>query len=171
VTGRPDDGPGDGDPVEVRAAGGIVVRAGRGDGVGEPATQLAVIHRPRYDDWTFPKGKCDPGESFEDTARREVVEETGLDCRLGPEIGSTRYVDSKGRAKIVRYWLMPAPADADAAVARAVPNPEVDELRWIGPAEAAILLSYTHDRELLARLSGAGWDAVRAGPGPEGSDG
>src|SRR5689334_12905132 len=113
------------DAVEVRAAGGLVVR----DGV-DGAT-IAVVHRPRYDDWTFPKGKCDPGESFEATARREVAEETGLDCELGPEIGATRYVDNRGRSKLVRYWLMPAPPDAVAAVARAIPNREVDELRWL----------------------------------------
>ena len=61
-------------------------------------------------------------------------------------------MDNKGRSKLVRYWVMPAPADADAAVAAAVPNHEVDELRWLGPPEAAMLLSYDHDRELLGRL-------------------
>jgi 8-oxo-dGTP diphosphatase len=151
------DAPG-GDPVEVRAAGGIVVRDDRGHGDGAGSPSVAVVHRPKYDDWTFPKGKCDAGESFEDTARREVAEETGLHCELGPELGSTRYVDNKGRPKLVRYWLMPAPPDADAAVAGAVPNPEVDELRWLAPREAAILLSYGHDRELLGELPGAGSD-------------
>ena len=132
--------------VEVRAAGGVVVR-----GVGR-RIEVAVVHRPRYDDWTFPKGKCDPGETDAEAAVREVAEETGLHCELGPELGETRYVDNKGRAKLVRYWVMPAPADVDAAVAAAVPNREVDELLWIAPPEAAILLSYDHDRELLGRL-------------------
>jgi 8-oxo-dGTP diphosphatase len=155
------------DPAEIRAAGGIVARRGReaGDATG---VAVAVVHRPKYDDWTFPKGKCDPGESFEDAARREVLEETGLRCELGPEVGSTRYVDNKGRPKLVRYWLMPAPPDADDAVARSVPNPEVDELRWLAPREAAILLSYEHDRELLGRLPGAGSDP--AGDRTEGSN-
>jgi 8-oxo-dGTP diphosphatase len=157
-------GPAAADPVEVRAAGGLVVR---GDG-GSPL--LAVVHRPRYDDWTFPKGKCDPGETFEATARREVAEETGLHCELGPEIGSTRYVDNRGRRKIVRYWLMPAPPDAGAAVARAIPNREVDELRWLPPAEAAILLSYAHDRELLGGLPRAGWESGALWARPEGSE-
>jgi 8-oxo-dGTP diphosphatase len=152
------------DPAEIRAAGGIVTRGGKATDV----ARVAVVHRPKYDDWTFPKGKCDPGESFEDAARREVHEETGLCCELGPEVGSTRYVDNKGRPKLVRYWLMPAPPDADGAIAGAVPNPEVDELRWLAPREAAILLSYEHDRELLGRLPGAGSDP--AGDRTEGSD-
>jgi 8-oxo-dGTP diphosphatase len=132
--------------VEVRAAGGLVVREVGG------GTEVVVVHRPRYDDWTFPKGKCDRGETYADTAQREVAEETGLRCELGPELGETSYVDNKGRSKLVRYWVMPAPADADAAVAAAVPNQEVDELRWLAAPEAAILLSYDHDRELLGRL-------------------
>lgn len=151
------------DPVEVRAAGGVIVRERDG------AVELAVVHRPRYDDWTFPKGKCDPDESFEDAARREVAEETGLRCELGAEAGSTRYVDNKGRSKIVRYWVMRAPPGADAEVARAIPNPEVDELRWLTPPGAAKLLSYAHDRELLARLPEAGSGAAAAAH-PDGSE-
>jgi 8-oxo-dGTP diphosphatase len=151
VTAPGDSGPGDGEveapgEIEVRAAGGVVVREAGG------RTEVAVVHRPRYDDWTFPKGKCDPGETYADTARREVAEETGLRCELGQELGDTHYVDNKGRSKLVRYWVMPAPAEADAAVAAAVPNHEVDELRWLGAPEAAKLLSYDHDRELLGRL-------------------
>jgi 8-oxo-dGTP diphosphatase len=147
-----DSGPGDPDSgeIEVRAAGGVIVR--RDHGAEASDVRIAVIHRPRYDDWTFPKGKCDPGETDAEAAVREVAEETGLRCELGPELGETRYVDNKGRAKVVRYWVMPAPADADAAVAAAVPNREVDELLWIARPEAAILLSYDHDRELLGRL-------------------
>jgi 8-oxo-dGTP pyrophosphatase MutT (NUDIX family) len=152
------------DRVEVRAAGGLVVRE-RGDG-----PEFAVVHRPRYDDWTFPKGKCDRGESFEDAARREVAEETGLHCELGAEVGTTRYVDNRGRPKVVRYWLMPAPPDADAAVAGAIPNPEVDELRWLAPAEAAKLLSYAHDRDLLGGLPGAGPGIRGPRARPEGSE-
>ena len=64
------------------------------------------MHRPKYDDWTFPKGKVEPGETDEEAATREVREETGLDCALGEEFATVRYVDSKGRPKRVRYWMM-----------------------------------------------------------------
>ncbi len=118
----------------IHAAGGVVVRDGR----------VAVVHRPRYDDWTLPKGKLDPGEEFEEAALREVEEETGLSCRLRRELPSTRYRDAKGRAKLVRYWLMEPVEDAGFE-----PNREVDELRWLEPGEAAGLLSYEHDRDLV----------------------
>ena len=151
MTGAPD-----ADEVEVRAAGGLVVRHRAS------TLEVALVHRPRYDDWTFPKGKCDPDESYEEAARREVAEETGLHCELGPEVGETRYVDNRGRSKLVRYWAMPAPDDADAAVSRSIPNREVDELRWLPLREAAMLLTYAHDRELLAGLLGAGSGAAAA---------
>ncbi len=154
----PDDEPGDepgGVPVEVRAGGGVVLRSGA-DG-----REVLLVHRPRYDDWSFPKGKCDAGESFEEAARREVEEETGLRCRLGRPLGDTRYVDGRGRSKLVRYWLMDAPADASTATAF-VPNREVDELRWLPLPRAAKLLSYDHDRALLGLLPEDGG----AGPGP-----
>ena len=77
--------------MTVRAAGGLIRR---------DATVL-LVHRPRYDDWTFPKGKADEGESDEDCALREVREETGLHCTLGAEISSTEYLDAEGRAKRV----------------------------------------------------------------------
>lgn len=120
--------------VEVRAAGGVV--AGR-----DPDGGLLVllVHRPRYDDWSLPKGKCDPGESDEDCARREVEEETGLVCDLGVELPSTHYIDRKGRTKQVRYWAM------EVVGGEFVPNDEVDEVRWLAPVEAAGLLSYPHD--------------------------
>ena len=121
---------------KVRAAGGVVSRDGR----------VALVHRPKYDDWTLPKGKLDPGESFEEAALREVHEETGLRCRLGPELPSSKYVDPKGRRKLVRYWQM-EPLEGEFA-----PNKEVDELRWLEPGEARELLSYERDREVLAAL-------------------
>ena len=94
----------------VRAAGGIVQRT---DPDGE--SRLLLVHRPRYDDWSLPKGKADNGERDEETALREVEEETGLRCLLGEEIGETRYRDSKGRSKVVRYWLMdPEPSQASS---------------------------------------------------------
>ena len=129
----------------VRAAGGIVLRRA-GDG-----WEVLLVHRPRYDDWSLPKGKADPGERDEDTALREVEEETGLRCTLGAPAGRTRYRDSKGRDKVVHYWLM-EPASADAAADGAfVPNDEVDEIRWCSVADATARLSYAHDRKLLAR--------------------
>jgi 8-oxo-dGTP diphosphatase len=121
---------------EVAASGGVVVRDGR----------VAIVHRPKYDDWTLPKGKLDPGEDFEQAALREVEEETGLRCRLGRELPSTRYTDAKGRRKLVRYWLM------EPESGQFLPNEEVDELRWLEPAEALALLSYDRDRELLLAL-------------------
>ncbi len=131
------------EPV-VHAAGGIVRRRVR-RGL-RRRVAVAIVHRPRYDDWTFPKGKRDGNESDEQTALREVYEETGFRCTLGPEVGETRYRDSKGKLKVVRYWLM----DADGG--RFVPNREVDELRWLAPEDAGRLLTYEHDRELLRQL-------------------
>ena len=124
------------DEPEVKAAGGVVRRDGR----------IAVVHRPRYDDWSLPKGKLDPGESFEDAALREVREETGLECELGDELSPTHYRDRKGRSKIVRYWLM-EPVGGEFE-----PNDEVDELRWLTPGEAAGLLTYEHDKELAEEI-------------------
>jgi 8-oxo-dGTP diphosphatase len=121
---------------EVEAAGGVVVRDGR----------VAVVHRPKYEDWSLPKGKLDHGESFEEAALREVQEETGLRCELVRELPSTSYRDSKDRPKVVRYWEMTPVAG------EFVPNSEVDELRWLEPDEAAGLLTYDRDREVLAAL-------------------
>jgi 8-oxo-dGTP diphosphatase len=120
----------------VDAAGGVVERDGR----------ILLVHRPRYDDWTLPKGKLDPGESFEDAALREVEEETGLRCTLGRELPSTRY-EVNGRPKLVRYWLMATQAERDF-----VPNDETDDVRWVTPDEARALLSYDRDRDVLAAL-------------------
>lgn len=120
----------------VEAAGGVVVR----DGL------VAVVHRPRYDDWSLPKGHLDPGEGFEEAALREVREETGLRCRITRELGESRYRDGRGRPKVVRWFAMEVVGGAFA------PNDEVDELRWLAPAEASELLSYPSDRELVARV-------------------
>jgi 8-oxo-dGTP diphosphatase len=112
--------------------------------------EVLLVHRPRYDDWSFPKGKQNHGETDEETALREVVEETGVMCTLGAPLGEVRYRDSRDRPKLVRYWLMyPDPSDAGPGF---TPNHEVDELRWCAVAEAATLLSYAHDRALLERL-------------------
>ena len=108
--------------------------------------QVAVVHRPRYDDWSLPKGKLADGESFEDAALREVLEETGFQCELGKELEPARYTDRKGRDKVVRFWLM-RPTGG-----RFEPGDEVDELRWLDPASAIELLDYDHDRALVAGL-------------------
>jgi len=124
---------------EVLAAGGLLVRD---DG------RVAVVHRPRYDDWSLPKGKLDPGESFEDGARREVWEETGVRGRIREELRSVEYVDRKGRDKLVRWYRM----DVDGEPDEFVPNDEIDELRWLTPAEALDLVDYDHDRALLGTI-------------------
>jgi 8-oxo-dGTP diphosphatase len=124
---------------EVLAAGGLLVRD---DG------RVAVVHRPRYDDWSLPKGKLDPGESFEDGARREVWEETGVRGRIREELRSVEYVDRKGRDKLVRWYRM----DVDGEPDEFVPNDEIDELRWLTPAEALDVVDYDHDRALLGTI-------------------
>lgn len=105
--------------------------------------EIAVIHRPRYDDWSLPKGKLEPGEEWSEAALREVEEETGLRCELERELEPTRYRDHKGRPKLVRWWAM-RPVGGEFAV-----NDEVDELRWLDPAAAGALLDYERDRELV----------------------
>ncbi|HEV2061558.1 MAG TPA: NUDIX hydrolase [Solirubrobacteraceae bacterium] len=121
---------------EVNAAGGVVVREGK----------VCVVHRARHDDWSLPKGKLDAGESFEEAALREVWEETGLRCRLGRELAPARYT-VQGRPKLVRYWAMEVESDDGFA-----PDDEVDDLRWVDVAAADDLLTYAHDRELVASL-------------------
>ncbi|MBV8949815.1 MAG: NUDIX hydrolase [Actinobacteria bacterium] len=130
----------------VLAAGGVVRRR-RVDRGHRKHEEIAVVHRPRYDDWSLPKGKLEPGEPAETGALREVEEETGLRCRLGPELSSTRYRDRHGRPKQVRYWMMDPIEDTDF-----VPNDEVDELRWCSPHDAVKLLTYEHDRRLVEDL-------------------
>ena len=130
----------------IRAAGGIVHR--RGD---DNEFLVLLVHRPRYDDWSLPKGKADSGERYEETALREVEEETGLRCVLGESAGHTRYRDSKGRDKIVRYWLMEPESAPPAGDDTFVPNDEVDQIQWCSVADAVKRLTYAHDRKLLQR--------------------
>ena len=126
----------------IRAAGGVLWRDGA------EGRQIALVHRPRYDDWSLPKGKLDPGESWEECALREVREETGLRCTLSRELSSTSYTDRKGRAKVVRYWVMDIASDDGFT-----PDEEVDELRWLAPDEATGLLSYPHDAALIEEVA------------------
>ena len=123
--------------AEVLAAGGLVLRDGA----------IAVVHRPKYDDWSLPKGKLDEGEDFEQAALREVEEETGLRCKLGRELGDATYKDNKDRDKLVRYFEM-RPEGGEFT-----PNDEVDELRWVPVADACDVLSYEFDRDLVTKLS------------------
>ena len=125
-------------PPLVRAAGGIVVRNGC----------VVLVHRPKYDDWSFPKGKLEADEAWEDAAVREVEEETGLRAELGEEVGRTHYVVLEG-AKEVRYYRMTADGEPHA-------QNEVDEVRWVPIADAARLLSHERDRTLLEKVSDTG---------------
>jgi 8-oxo-dGTP diphosphatase len=106
--------------------------------------EVLVVHRPRYDDWSLPKGKLGSGERHREGAIREVWEETGLRCRLGSEVGSARYRDAKGRDKRVRYWVMHVEEGAAFE-----PTDEVDEIRWVRPERARSILSHEHDRRVV----------------------
>lgn len=129
--------------VQVQAGGGVVRRREPGG-----AWEIVVVHRPRYDDWSLPKGKVDAGETLEEAALREVREETGLVCRLHRPCGETTYRDRKGRLKVVRYWVM------DVLVAGEFrPSAEVDATRWLAIPEALRLLTYPRDRDLVAAAS------------------
>jgi len=132
----------------IRAAGGVLWREATTD-MADSAVEVAIIHRPRYGDWTLPKGKLAAGESEVDGAIREVLEETGHRIRLGRALGETRYFKEQGgflRPKVVRWWAM------EASGGGFTPNREVDELRWVTLAEAHEALTRETDRELLERF-------------------
>ncbi|HEX2054129.1 MAG TPA: NUDIX hydrolase [Actinomycetota bacterium] len=130
----------DRDPT-VRAAGGVVSRISRNG-----AVEVLIVHRPRYDDWSFPKGKLEPGETEQQCAIREVREETGLLCEPVAELTGTSYVDRKGRPKTVRYWSM------RVVSGRFQPNSEVDDAVWADLDEAGRLLTYRHDLSMVEEL-------------------
>jgi 8-oxo-dGTP diphosphatase len=130
----------DDDPGLVHAAGGVVWRRRH------RADEVLLVHRPRYDDWSLPKGKLDPGETPIDAARREVREETGFDVELGDELAATRYRDSKGRRKTVRYWEM------QVVGGEFVANHETDEIRWMTVDDARATLTYAHDVAVVDEL-------------------
>jgi 8-oxo-(d)GTP phosphatase len=128
--------------ARILAAGGVVYRH---DPNG--ALEVAVVHRPKYDDWTLPKGKLEAGEGLEDAAVREVEEETGLEVRRGAEVMRVRYRDRRGRPKEVTYYLMIPTGGAFT------PNDEVDELRWLAVPAALELLSNESDRDVVTAAS------------------
>ena len=125
----------------IRAAGCLVYRHG------DAGPEVLLVHRPRYQDWSFPKGKRDEGESDLECALREVEEETGFRGEVGPELPTAHYEVGE-KAKVVRYWLLLKTGGEFQ------PNDEVDEVRWVTPAEAGALLDYEHDVALLADLPG-----------------
>jgi 8-oxo-(d)GTP phosphatase len=135
--------------VPIRAAGGVVWRNG-GTFAGEPSVEVAVIHRPRYDDWSFPKGKLTSGESDLQGAVREVLEETGYHVRVGRPLGESRYEKNGmagARTKVVRWWAMQVEEGAFS------PTAEVDRLEWLTLADAGERLTRASDRELLERFA------------------
>lgn len=123
----------------MRAAGAVVTRKG-GD--------VLLVHRPKYDDWSFPKGKLDPGEHTVTAAVREVAEETGLDVRLGPALSPQRYRMSNGRWKSVDYWTARVVGKDDVSGYR--PNAEIDDVEWVPWKDAVRRLTYPYDRDTLA---------------------
>jgi 8-oxo-dGTP diphosphatase len=114
---------------------------------GATGLEVLVVHRAGYGDWTFPKGKCEPGESDEACAVREVAEETGLECALEDELPSTSYHDSKGRPKRVRYWRLRVVGGGLAF------DHEVDAARWVRPSDAETLLTYPRDLDVLRAVA------------------
>lgn len=131
--------------AEVKAAGGIVVRAAK------KGPKVLLVHRQRYNDWSFPKGKLEEGEKFKEAAFREVLEETGFECKLyKPSLPSIEYKDRKGRRKEVRYWMMTAIAGEFE------PNDEVDMIAWVRWTKVESRLSYGKDREFFLNVVKSG---------------
>jgi len=130
---------------DIVAAGAVIVRKGAGS-----QREVLLVHRPKYDDWSFPKGKQDPGEHVTETAVREVLEETGVEVRLGRPLRPQLYAVAGGRGKVVHYWVGHVVGDDD--VSGYEPNAEVDALAWVGVDEAAERLTYLDDIHLLDQL-------------------
>ncbi|MEU2247382.1 NUDIX hydrolase [Streptomyces sp. NPDC019224] len=139
----------------VRAAGCVLWRRPPASAEG---VELCLVHRPRYDDWSFPKGKLKRGESLREAAVREVLEETGHHCVPGVALPMVRYV-AHGRPKEVTYW------SAEATAGSFVPNREVDAVLWLPPAAARARLTQPRDRDVLD----AALKTLPEGPGPSGA--
>ncbi|MCH0538524.1 NUDIX hydrolase [Streptomyces sp. MUM 203J] len=125
----------------VRAAGCVLWRRNKDDGT----VEICLVHRPRYDDWSLPKGKLKQGESLLEAALREVLEETGHTCAPGPRLATTHYT-AKGRPKEVTYW------SAEATGGTFTRNKEVDRVAWLPPDQAESRLSHPQDRPLIRAL-------------------
>lgn len=126
-------------PASIWAAGGVPHRSRKG------TDEYLLVHRPRYNDWSLPKGKLNTDESFLDAARREVEEETGHEVEVGATLGTVGYAMPDGTDKVVRWWLM----EADKGEFR--PNSEVDEIAWLPAGKATKALTYGNDQAVLRR--------------------
>jgi 8-oxo-dGTP diphosphatase len=123
----------------VRAAGGVILRkSDKGN------LNVLLAHRPQYDDWSFPKGKADKGESSAETAVREILEETGLRCRIVAPLTTTRYRVGSGMKEVDWFAMRPLPDSPGFKK-----NKEVDKVKWMGRKAARKLLDYDHDRSLI----------------------
>jgi 8-oxo-dGTP diphosphatase len=131
-------------PASVEAAGGVLWRRA---GSGADDVEVALVHRPKYDDWSLPKGKLTRGEHPLAGALRELAEETGCPAVPGRPLGELNYVVAGGQPKRVRYWA------CQALDGRFRPGTEVDEVAWLGIREAAARLSPSHDRPILQRFA------------------
>ena len=121
----------------IEAGGGVIVDMSKGK------PRYLLIHRPRYDDWSLPKGKLDSGEKHRDAALREVKEETGLVCDVLAKLSPVNYITPNGNPKRVKYWLM------EARSGKFVQNDEVDAVTWVKRSQAMSLLTHVHDQAVL----------------------
>lgn len=121
----------------IWAAGGVLARTRKG------RREYLLVHRPRYNDWSLPKGKLDRKESFRAAAQREVEEETGRRAEVVARLGTIAYRTKRRNNKVVRYWLM------EAAGGKFRPNREVDKIIWLPARKADRILSYNRDRQVL----------------------
>ena len=129
-------------PHVIEAAGGILWKK-----TASGKQKIAIIHRNRYNDWSLPKGKREPGETWQETALREVREEIGCQAQLGEFIGSTTYtLNENGAPKVVLFWQMTAPQNCEFQ-----PNDEVDRAKWVSPKKALRLLSYKDERRIVRK--------------------
>ena len=124
----------------IEAAGGILWKET------SSGFKLAIIHRKQYDDWSLPKGKREPGESWQETALREVREETGCRATLGEFIGSAAYAINGQTPKVVLFWHMTAKSSC-----KFIPNSEVDKLKWVSPKNALKFLNYEDERAIVSK--------------------